>query len=247
MKILVIGGTGLIGKGVCKKLESMGHDVVVGSPSAGVDILTGQGLAAALAGTGIVIDLSNSSSPDGETALNFFRTAGNNLVTAEKTSSVKHHLVLSIVGTPLAQHIGYLQAKQQQEDTIITSGLPYTIIRSTQFHEHTSTIIAVQGDGKEVHVSTVDYQPIAVADVVNYVVKFALEEPKNAIVEIAGPDRGPMNEFVQKYLDEKREDKIVIANDDNKYMFFDIPKSALVPAGDFYPGAIRFDDWNKSS
>lgn len=246
MKILVIGGTGLIGKEVCKKLEGIGHEVIVGSPSKGVDILTGKGLAEALEGTDIVIDLSNSQSPDGETALNFFRAAGRNLVAAEKVANVKHHLILSIVGTPLAQHIGYLQAKKLQEDAIAASGIPYTIIRSTQFHEHTSTIIAVQGEGNKVYVSTLDYQPIAVADVVSYVARFALEEPRNGIVEIAGPDRGPMNEFVEKYLQEKREDKVVVPNDENKYMFFVIPKSLLVPAGDFYPGEIRFDDWKKS-
>lgn len=247
MKVLVIGGTGLIGKDVCKKLESIGHKVIVGSPTRGVDILTGQGLEEALEGTDIVIDLSNSQSPDGETALHFFSTAGKNLVAAEKKANVKHHLILSIVGVPLAQHIGYLQAKKIQEDTIAASGISYTIIRSTQFHEHISTLIAVQSEGNEVHVSTVDYQPIAVADVVNYVVTFALEEPKNGIVEIAGPDRGPMSEFVKRYLDEKQEDKIVVANDDNKYMFFEIPGSLLVPAGNFYPGHIRFDDWKKSS
>lgn len=247
MKILVIGGTGLIGKEVCRKLESAGNDIIVGVPSRGVDILTGKGVAEALEGTDIVIDLSNSRSPDGETALNFFRAASKNLVAAEKIANVKHHLILSIVGTPLAQHIGYLQAKKLQEDSIAESGIPYTIIRSTQFHEHVSTIVAVQGEGREVHVSTLDYQPIAAADVVNYVVKFALEQPKNGIVEIAGPDRGPMNEFVKKYLEEKREDKVVVANEENKYMFFEIPKSLLVPAGDFYPGEIRFDDWNKYS
>lgn len=246
MKILVIGGTGLIGKDVCKELESAGHQVIVGTPSKGVDILTGEGLAAALEETDIVIDLSNSKSPDGETALHFFQTAGKNLVQAEKKANIKHHLVLSIVGTPVAQHIGYLQAKKQQEDTIAASGIPYTIIRSTQFHEHISTIIAVQGQGKEVHVSTIDYQPIAAADVVNYIIKFALEKPKNGIVEIAGPDRAPMNEFVEKYLAEKQEDKIVVPNEDNQYMFFVIPRSGLVPAGDFYPGTIRFDDWQKS-
>jgi uncharacterized protein YbjT (DUF2867 family) len=247
MKILVIGGTGLIGKEVCRKLESAGNEVIVGAPSRGVDILTGKGLAEAMEGTDIVIDLSNSRSPDAETALNFFDTAGKNLVAAEKITKVKHHLILSIVGTPLGQHIGYLQAKKKQEDTIAESGIPYTIIRSTQFHEHISTIIAVQGEGKEVHVSTLDYQPIAAADVVSYVVKFALEEPKNGIVEIAGPDRGPMNEFVKKYLEEKREDKVVVSNEEDKYMFFVIPRSLLVPAGDFYPGEIKFDDWIKFS
>lgn len=247
MKILVIGGTGLVGKGVSKKLESMGNEVIVGAPSSGINVLTGEGLAKALMGTEIVIDLSNSQSPDDQIALDFFRTAAEHLIKAEKLAAIKHHLVLSIVGTDRAQHIGYLQAKKYQEDAVIESGIPYTIIRSTQFHEHVSTIIAVQGEGRNVHVSTIDYQPIALQDVVDYVVMFALEQPKNKIVEIAGPDRGLMNNFVESYLKVKGEDKVVVANEDDKYMFHSMPKSGLVPAGDFYPGKIRFDDWTRKS
>lgn len=247
MKILVIGGTGLIGKEVCKKLKSTGNDVIVGAPSAGVNILTGEGLAKALEGTDIVIDLSNSKSPEAQIALDFFRTAAKKLVTAEKVANIKHHLILSIVGTDRGQHIGYLQAKKYQEDAIIESGIPYTIIRSTQFHEHVSTIVTVQSEGRNVHVSTVDYQPIAVEDVVDYIVKFALEQPKNRIVDIAGPDRGLMSDFVESYLREKGEDKIVVPNQDDQYMFEDISRSLLVPLGDFFPGKIRFDDWKINS
>lgn len=246
MKILVIGGTGLVGKKVCEKLEVMGNEVIAGSPSTGINILTGEGLTNALTGTEIVIDLSNSKSPDDQTALSFFCTAAEKLIEAEKLAHIKHHLVLSIVGTDQAQHIGYLQAKKYQEDAAIKSGLPYTIIRSTQFHDHITTIIAVQGEGTNVHVSTVDYQPIALQDVVDYVVKFALEQPKNKIVEIAGPDRESMTSFVENYLKATGEDKIVVPNQDNKYMFQNIPKSGLVPDGDFYPGKIRFDDWMRS-
>ena len=245
MKILVIGGTGLVGKGVSKKLESMGNEVIVGAPSLGINILTGEGLTKALMGTEIVIDLSNSQSPDAQIALDFFRTAAKNLIGAEKLAHIKHHLVLSIVGTDRAQHIGYLKAKKHQEDAVIESGIPYTIIRSTQFHEHIGTIIDVQGDGKNVHVSTVDYQPIALEDVVDYVVSFALEEPKNKIVEIAGPDRGLMSDFVEGYLREKGADVVVIANDNDKYMFEDIPRSLLVPSGEFFPGKVKFSDWRR--
>lgn len=245
MKILVIGGTGLVGKGVCEKLKNTGNEVIVGTPSNGVNILTGEGLANALEGTDIVIDLSNSPSPEAQIALNFFKTAANNLVKAVKVAGIRHHLVLSIVGTDRAQHIGYLRAKKHQEDAVVESGIPYTIIRSTQFHEHVSTIIDVQADGKNVHVSTVDYQPIALEDVVDYVVRFSLEEPKNKIVEIAGPDRGLMTDFVEGYLREKGSDRVVIANDNDKYMFEDIPRSLLVPSGEFFPGKIRFSDWVK--
>ncbi len=247
MKILVVGGTGLIGKEVSKKLVEAGHEVIIGSPSKGVNVISGEGLADALKGTEVVIDLSNSASPDEETALNFFRNAGKNLVAYEKAAGVKHHLVLSIVGTDRAQYIGYLKAKTEQEDNIKGSGIPYTIIRSTQFHEHTPTIIAVQGNENQVNVSTIEYQPIAAEDVVNLVIQFALAKPKNGTVEIAGPERAPMTEFVQRYLDAKGDSKVVVSDDENKYMFFDIPKDGLVPLGKFHAGQIDFDTWMLSN
>ncbi|WP_256012200.1 SDR family oxidoreductase [Desertivirga xinjiangensis] len=246
MKILVIGGTGLIGKDVSAKLSREGHEVIIGAPSHGVNIVSGEGLEEALKGTDVVIDLSNSSSPDDETALNFFRSAGKNLRAYEKEAGIKHHLVLSIVGTDRAQYIGYLKAKKEQEDNIKGSGIPYTIVRSTQFHEHVTTIIAVQGNENEVKVSTVDYQPIAAEDVVNYLSKFALEEPKNGTVEIAGPERGSMTQFVQRYLDTTGDSKVMVFNDENKYMYLDIPKDLLVPLENYYKGAINFEDWVKT-
>lgn len=243
MKILVVGGTGLIGKDVSRKLTEEGHDVIIGAPSKGINIVSGEGLAEALEGTDVVIDLSNSASPDDQTALNFFRAAGKTLVAAETKAGVKHHLVLSIVGTDRATYIGYLQAKKEQEDNIKNSGIPYTIIRSTQFHEHITTLIAVQGNDTEVNISTVDYQPIAAADVVDLVAKLALEEPKNGIVEIAGSERALMTDFVQKYLDHRKDSKTLVPNEDNKYMFFDIPKDLLVPLGEFRAGSITFGHW----
>ncbi|RCH55160.1 NmrA family transcriptional regulator [Mucilaginibacter hurinus] len=246
MRILVIGGTGLTGRKVSQKLAEAGHEVVIGSPSQGVDILSGAGLAEALAGTKVVIDLSNSSSPEDETALNFFRNAAKNLIPGEKLAGVKHHLVLSIVGTDRAQYIGYLRAKKEQEDQARASGIPYTIIRSTQFHEHITTIINVQGNENETHVSSVDYQPIAVDDVAELIVRFALEEPKNAIVEIAGPEKDAMTRFVSQYIDIKGSVKQLIADDNDRYMYFDIPKDLLVPLGDFYTGSTRFEDWLRS-
>lgn len=243
MKILVLGGTGLIGKKVCNKLAHAGHEVIVGSPSKGIDLISGEGLATALKGTDVVIDLSNSSNPEEATAISFFTTAAENLMAVEKTSGVKHHLVLSIVGTDKAQYIGYLRAKKVQEDAVKTSGIPYTIIRSTQFHEHVDTIIAVQSEGQNVHVSTLDYQPIAAEDVADYVAGIALETPENQTVDIAGPERAPMNEFVERYLNIKGIEKTVLANNDNKYMFLDLPKSGLVPDGDFRAGKIWFDNW----
>ncbi|WP_114941214.1 SDR family oxidoreductase [Mucilaginibacter endophyticus] len=247
MKILVVGGTGLIGKDVSRKLTEAGHEVIIGSPSKGIDVVSGEGLEQALDGTDVVIDLSNSSSPDDETALNFFRAAGKNLAALEKKADVKHHLVLSIVGTDRATYIGYLKAKKEQEDNIKSSGIPYTIIRSTQFHEHITTLIAVQGNDTEVNISTVEYQPIAAADVVDLVVKLALEKPKNGTVEIAGAERASMTDFVQRYLTHKGDSKVLIPNDEDKYMFFDIPKNLLVPLGEFRAGSILFDDWLKAN
>ncbi|MGV3601150.1 MAG: SDR family oxidoreductase [Dyadobacter fermentans] len=246
MKIVIVGGTGLIGSNVSEKLRLLGHQVVVASPSRGVNAVTGEGLAAAMENAEVVVDLSNSASPEEDTALTFFRTAGKNLAAAEKAAGVKHHLILSIVGIDRAQYIGYLRAKKEQEDIIKESGIPYTIIRATQFHEHITTIIAVQSDDEAIHVSTVDYQPIAAEDVAALVTRLALESPKNTTVEIAGPDRAPMTEFVSRYLSVKGNAKPLKANDDNKYMFLEIPKTMLVPEGDFYPGAIRFGDWMNS-
>ena len=245
MKIVIVGGTGLIGTRVSDQLRVLGHQVVVAAPSTGINALTGEGLAEAMKDAEVVVDLSNSASPEEDTAINFFRAAGRNLAAAEIAAGVKHHLVLSIVGTDRALYIGYLRAKKEQEDIIKESGIPYTIIRATQFHEHITTLIAVQSDEEAIHISTVDYQPIAAEDVAALVTRLALEAPKNTTVEIAGPDLAPMNEFVSQYLSVKVGEKPLVANDENKYMFFEIPKSLLVPQGDFYSGAIRFVDWIK--
>ena len=243
MKILVIGGTGLTGRLVTKKLANLGHQVVIGSPSHGVDLMTGEGLSQALENTAIVIDLSNSSSPEEENAIHFFKTAGKHLVTAELAANIRHHLVLSIVGTDDAPEIGYLRAKKYQEDNIKQSGIHYTIIRSTQFYEHTDAIIAVQGQGDEVFVSKIDYQPIAVEDVTDYIVQFALEEPKNGTVEIAGPIKANMDDFVAKYIAITGKHIRVVSDEDSKYMHLVVPKTLLVPAGAYHAGKIHFEDW----
>lgn len=246
MKILVVGGTGLIGANVAGKLKNQGHEVVIGSPSHGINIITGEGLSEALRGTDIVIDLSNSSSPEEENALNFFETAGKNLVAAEKLAGIRHHVVLSIVGIDRVQYIGYMRAKKNQEDIVKNAGIPYTIIRSTQFHEHVSTIIAVQGKEDVVNVSTLDFQPIAAEDVANFVLKFALETAKNGTIEIAGPELAPMDQFVSRYIKVTGQHKTVISDNEHKYMFYDFPKSGLVPEGDHQKGKIHFDEWTQN-
>ncbi|CAM3657317.1 SDR family oxidoreductase [Sphingobacterium prati] len=247
MKILVIGGTGLTGRLVTKKLEKAGHEVIIGSPSHGVDILTGEGLSRALHGTEIVIDLSNSSSPEEENAIRFFETAAKNLVKAESAAGIKHHVVLSIVGTDDGLEIGYLRAKKLQEDYIKNSGIPFTIIRSTQFHEHTDAIIAVQGNGDKVFVSKVDYQPIALEDVSDFIVRYALEEPQNSTAEIAGPVRRSMDDFVAKYIGIIGKPIKVVSDEESKYMHLVIPRSLLVPAGPYTAGNVYFEDWALST
>lgn len=246
MKILVVGGTGLIGANVSKKLKNEGHEVVIGSSKNGVNIITGEGLSEALKDTEIVIDLSNSSSPEEENAINFFKTAGQNLAKAEKQAGIKHHIILSIVGIDRVLNIGYMRAKKIQEDTIKNSGIPYTIIRATQFYEHTDTIIAVQATNDNVHVSSMDYQPIAAEDVAQLIVKFALESAKNTTIEIAGPELTPMNELVSRYINLTGQHKTVISDNDNKYMFYDFPKNGLVPEGAYTKGKIYFNDWIQS-
>ncbi|WP_026629806.1 SDR family oxidoreductase [Dyadobacter alkalitolerans] len=243
MKIVIIGGTGLIGSNVAKKLRQLGHTVIAGSPSTGINALTGEGLSDALENTDIVIDLSNSTSFEEGPAIQFFETVGRNILAAETSAGVKHHLILSIVGTHVMGSMGYMRAKKIQEDLVQKSGVPYTIIRSTQFQEFVPTITAGSTSGDEVHISTVDFQPIAAEDVAAFVTQFALSEPANTIVEIAGPDRAFMSDFVAKYLDKSGEEKTVAVNDRNEYFGVVIPKSALVPEGTANLGKIHFSDF----
>lgn len=241
MKIVIIGGTGLIGSNVAKKLRQLGHMVIVGSPSTGINALTGEGLSDALEDAEVVIDLSNSPSFEEGPAINFFETVGRSILAAEHNAGVKHHLALSIVGTDLMGSMGYMRAKKIQEDLIKKSGVPYTIIRSTQFQEFVSTIAAASTQDNEVHISNVDFQPIAAEEVALFVTRFAIAEPANGIVEIAGPDLAPMSDFVEKYIRVTDGSKTVIKNDRTEYFGATIPKSALVPAGEAYLGETGFD------
>ncbi|HKG07472.1 MAG TPA: NAD(P)H-binding protein [Pedobacter sp.] len=246
MKIVIIGGTGLIGSNVTSKLRAGGHTVVAGSPSTGINALTGEGLAEAFQNTDVVIDLSNAPAFDQETAVNFFQTAGVNLLSAGVAAGVKHHLILSIVGTNVMQDMGYMAAKKIQEDLLRSSGVPYTIIRSTQFQEFVPAIAAAGTVGIEVHISDVDFQPISAEDVARFVAKFAAEEPVNGIVEIAGPEKNTMDTFVASYLKDADSSKTVVVNDRNEYFGAPIPHSALVPEGTANLGIISFEDWKRA-
>jgi uncharacterized protein YbjT (DUF2867 family) len=243
MKIVVIGGTGLIGTKVVNLLRESGNTVIVGSPATGINTITGEGLAEAMKGTDVVIDLANSPSFEDNAVMEFFQTAGRNLLEAEKNAGVKHHVALSIVGVDIMQNIGYVRAKQAQEDLIKRSGIPYTIIRSTQFMEFLKGIADQATQGDEVHLSHVLFQPIASGDVASFVAKYALGAPVNGEVEIAGPERFEIHEIVSTYLKHSNDPRKVIANGKPNYFGGEVSNTALVPAGKAETGSINFEQW----
>jgi uncharacterized protein YbjT (DUF2867 family) len=243
MKIVVIGGTGLIGSKTVAILRQRGHDVVAASPDTGVNSITGAGLAEAMAGAQVVIDLANAPSFDDEAVLNFFETSGRNLLAAEIAAGVRHHVALSIVGTDRAPDNGYFRAKVAQEKLIEASGIPYTIIRSTQFLEFLGRIADSATTGNVVRVSPGLFQPIAADDVASMVADVALATPRNGIVEIAGPDRAPFNEFVASYLKAVGDPREVVCDPEARYFGGRVESRSLVPLGDARLGHIGIADW----
>ena len=212
MKIVVIGGNGLIGSKVVNRLRGMGHEVVAASPASGVNSVTGEGLADALAGAKVVIDLANSPTFDDKVAMDFFAKAGRNLLAAEAAAGTQHHVALSVVGTERLQAMGYFRAKLLQEDLIKASGRPYTIVRSTQFFEFTAAIAESGAAGQTIRMSPALYQPIASDDVAGAVADTALRAPVNGTIEIAGPERMPIDELVRRFLGATRDPRTVIAD-----------------------------------
>ena len=243
MKIVVIGGTGLIGTKVVNQLRQKGHEVIAASPATGINTITGEGLAEAMKDTDVVIDLANSPSFEDKAVLEFFQTSGRNLLAAEINAGVKHHLALSMVGVDIMQNIGYMRAKQAQEDLIKQSGVPYTIIRSTQFLEFMGGIANQATNGNEVHLSNVLFQPIASDDVASFVAKYALGAPVNGKIEIAGPERFEMYEVVARYLQHSNDPRKVVPDGKPAYFGGGVAHAALVPAGQAELGAINFEKW----
>src|SRR3954451_5336135 len=216
MKIVVIGGTGLIGSKTVAILRQGGHEIVAGSPQSGINTITGEGLQKAMAGTQVVIDLANSPSFEDKAVLEFFETAGRNLFAAETTAGVGHHVALSIVGTDRSDN-GYFRAKVAQEKLVEASGVPYTIIRSTQFLEFLRGIADSSTDGNVVRLPPVLFQPMAADDVAANVADVALAPPRNGIVEIAGPERAPFNEIVARYLKAVGDKREVVSDPEARY------------------------------
>src|SRR6516225_7680815 len=246
MKIVVIGGTGLIGSKTVAILRQGGHEVIAASPNSGVNTITGEGLKGAVAGAQVVIDLANSPSFEEKAGLEFFQTSGGNLVAAEAAAGIRHHVVLSIVGTDRSDN-GYFRAKVAQEKLIKTSGIPYTIIRSTQFLEFLSAIAASSTDGSTVRLSHGLFQPIAADDVAAIVADVALAVPLNGIVEIAGPERAPFNEIVARYLKALGDPRTVVRDPEARYWGGRVEERSLVPLGEARLGRIGLDEWVRHS
>ena len=245
MKIVVIGGTGLIGSKVVEKLKQKGHEAIAAAPNTGVNTITGEGLKEAMAGAQVVIDLANSPSFEDKAVLEFFETAGRNLLAAETEAGVRHHVALSIVGS--SRDNGYFRAKVAQEKLIKTSGIPYTIIRSTQFLEFLRAIADSSADGNTVRISPGLFQPIAAEDVAATVADVALAAPRNGIVEIAGPERAPFNEIVARYLRAVRDPRVVVSDPEARYYGGRVEERSLVPLGEARLGRIAFDEWLRRS
>jgi uncharacterized protein YbjT (DUF2867 family) len=247
MKIVVIGGTGLIGSKTVAILRQGGHEVVAASPQSGINSITGEGLNQAMAGAQVVIDLANSPSFEDQAVLDFFETSGRNLLAAEAAAGVRHHVALSIVGTDRTPDNGYFRAKVAQEKLIGASDIPYTIIRSTQFLEFLRWIADAGADGNMVRLSPGLFQPIAADDVAAIVADVALATPRNGIVEIAGPERAPLNEMVARYLKAIGDPREVLSDPEARYSGGRVEERSLVPLGEARLGRIGLDEWLRRS
>src|SRR5262249_27289509 len=217
MKIVVIGGTGLIGSKVVAKLKQKGHDAIAAAPNTGVNTITGEGLANALAGAQVVVDVANSPSFEDQAAMDFFQTAGKNLMAAEAGAGVKHHVALSVVGTERMQDSGYLRAKLAQENLIKNSSIPYTIVRATQFFEFLRAIAESATDGDTVHLSHALIQPMAAEDVATAVAGAALAQATNGTIEIGGPAAFHLDELIGKVLDYDKTPRTIVVDPEALY------------------------------
>lgn len=244
MKIIVIGGTGLIGSKLISKLRDKEHEAIAASPSTGVNTITGEGLSHALKGANVVVDVSNSPSFEDKAVLEFFETSNRNLLKEELAAGVNHHIALSVVGADLLPESGYCRAKIVQENLIKSSRIPYTIVRSTQFFEFLNSIVQASTEGHTVHLSTAFIQPIAADDVVDALLQVVLAEPQNGIVEIAGPERFRFSDIVEKYLKATNNPLKVISDVDTRYFGTKLKDQSLIPQKKAHLGSINFENWN---
>ena len=243
MKIVVIGGTGLIGTKLVGNLLKLGHEVIPASPNSGVNTITGEGLAEVLQGADMVIDVANSPSFEDAAVMHFFETAGNNIAAAEKVAGVKHHIALSVVGTENLQDSGYFRAKLVQENLIKASGIPYTIVRATQFFEFLTSIAHAATEGETVRLTSALFQPIAAEDVASILATISLEKPINGTVDIAGPQKIPLHDAVVAALNAKQDSRKVVKDDQAAYFGLVINDQSLTPQGKAQLGKLTLQDW----
>jgi uncharacterized protein YbjT (DUF2867 family) len=243
MKIVVIGGTGLIGSQVVKQLQQTGNEVVAASPNSGVNTLTGEGLNEVLKGANVVVDVSNSPSFEDGPVMDFFKTSNGNLLPAEKAAGVQHHIALSVVGTQKLQASGYFRAKQVQEDMIKASGIPYTIVHATQFFEFAGGIVQMSMMEGKVVVPDANIQPIASKDVAAFVAEVALGQPANKTLEIGGPDKFNMVSWVKQYDRATNKNYEVVADTKALYSGAPLDTDTLAPENAVFLGKNHYADW----
>jgi uncharacterized protein YbjT (DUF2867 family) len=243
MKVVVIGGTGLIGSKVVTCLKEEGHEAVAASPDSGVNTLTGEGLPEVLTSAEVVIDVSNSPSFEDEAVMEFFTTSTTNLLAAEGDADVRHHVALSVVGTERLPESGYLRAKAAQEKLIADSSIPDSIVHSTQFFEFVKRIADDATDGDTVRLPDALIQPIAADDVAAAVCEVSLRAPADGVIEIAGPEEFPFDEFVRQGLEAKGDPRTVVADPTARYFGAQLQERSLLPTNAVHIGEIRFSDW----
>jgi uncharacterized protein YbjT (DUF2867 family) len=243
MKIVVIGGSGLIGSKLVNKLREDGHEAVAASPNSGVNTLTGEGLAEALKGASVVVDVSNSPSWEDAAVMNFFETSTRNLLAAEAAAGVGHHVALSVVGTERLLESGYFRAKIAQENLIKASSIPYSIVRATQFYEFVKGIADLSTKDNEIHLPPALIQPMAADDVASAVGRIAVGPPINGTVEVGGPEQFRLDELIRHGLASRKDPRKVVADPQARYYGIKLTERELVPENSASLGKIRFDEW----
>ncbi|MGP3991559.1 SDR family oxidoreductase [Streptomyces sp. 3N207] len=243
MKVVVIGGTGLIGSKVVAGLGEHGHEAVAAAPNTGVNTLTGEGLAEVLKGASVVVDVSNSPSFEDGAVMEFFRTSTANLLKAEAAAGVTHHVVLSVVGTERLQESGYLRAKQAQEDLVKDSGVPYSIVHATQFFEFMKGIADSATEGDTVRLAPVKIQPMLSDDVAAAVGRTAIGDPVGGVVEVAGPEAFQLDELIRKVLDAENDPRTVVTDPQARYWGAPLQETTLLPGPDAQIAETGYDDW----
>ncbi len=247
MKIVVVGGSGLIGTKLVKNLRQRGYEVVAASPSSGVNTITGEGLIEALAKAQVVVDVANAPSFEDKAAMEFFKTSGHNLLAAEATAGVHHHVALSVVGTDRLLASGYFRAKMTQENLIKASKIPYTILRATQFFEFVRSIAQSGSEGQTVRLPPALLQPVASDDVAAALADIVVGKPLNRTIELAGPEQIGLDELVRRFFKATRDARKVITDDHALYYGLELNDQSLMPGDNALIGPTRFEDWLKCS